>query len=84
MLPVQRLFLGLSAANGLKIYGSDVKDAYAHSDKPIVATYLAIDDAYSDWYFKKHATRDKSKMGFTGSALIARTSRKWENVDEAN
>ena len=54
MLPVQRLFLGLSAANGLKIYGSDVKDAYAHSDKPIVATYLAIDDAYSDWYFKKH------------------------------
>ena len=54
MLPVQQLFLGLAAANGLKIYGSNVKGAHAHSDKPIVATYLAIDDACFKWYFKKH------------------------------
>ena len=56
-LPVQRLFLGIAAANNLRIYSSDIRDAYAHSEKPIVDTYLAIDDAYSDWYFKKYGKR---------------------------
>ena len=50
-LPVQRLFMGLCADMGLTIYGSDVTDAYAHSPAPN-DTYLAVDDAYADWYYK--------------------------------
>jgi len=46
--------LGIAVANGLQIYGSNIRDAYAHSEKPIIDTYLAIDDAYSDWYYKKY------------------------------
>ena len=57
LLPVQRPFLGIAAANNLRIYGSDIRDAYAHSEKPIVDTYLAIDDANSGLYFKKYGKR---------------------------
>ena len=34
----------------LKVYGGDAKDAFAHSPGPEVPTYLAIDDAYAEWY----------------------------------
>ena len=37
---------------GLVIYGGDVTDAYAHSLAPN-ATYLAVDQAYADWYETK-------------------------------
>ena len=52
-LPIQRLFLALCAKHGLSIYGADVTDAYAHSPAPDTATYLTIDDAYSEWYLKR-------------------------------
>ena len=48
-LPVQRIFLGIAADLNLTIYGGDATDAYAHSPAPN-DTYLAIDDAYADWY----------------------------------
>ena len=32
------------------MYGGDAKDAFAHSPGPELATYLAIDDAYSEWH----------------------------------
>ena len=48
-LPVQRIFLGIAADLGLTVYGGDATDAYAHSPAPS-DTYLAIDDAYADWY----------------------------------
>ena len=48
-LPVQRIFLGIAADLGLTVYGGDATDAYAHSLAPN-DTYLAIDDAYADWY----------------------------------
>ena len=48
-LPVQRVFLGIAADLGLTVYGGDATDAYAHSPAPS-DTYLAIDDAYADWY----------------------------------
>ena len=47
-LPVQRLFLGISAVLELDIYGSDVTDAYAHSNTHEIPTFLKIDDAYAD------------------------------------
>ena len=46
--PVQRLFLALCAIHGFKIYGADVRDAFAHALAD-TTTYLAIDDAYIDW-----------------------------------
>ena len=51
--PMQRLFLGLSAENGLKIFGCDIRDAYAHTPAPYINTYLQVDDAYQNWYKKK-------------------------------
>ena len=48
-LPVQRIFLGIAADLGLTVYGGDATNAYAHSPAPN-DTYLAIDDAYAEWY----------------------------------
>ena len=51
--PMQRLFMGLSAENGLRIYGCDIRDAYAHTPAPHINTYLRVDDdACSNWYYK--------------------------------
>ena len=60
-LPVQQLFMGLCADMGLTIYGSNATDAYAHSPAPS-HTYLAIDDAYASWYFKKHGEHISRRM----------------------
>ena len=54
-LPVQRLFLGIAVDLGLTIFGGDATDAYAHSPAPS-ETYLAIDDAYADWYKENFRT----------------------------
>lgn len=51
-IPVQRLFHGIAADLGLTIVGGDSTDAYTHSPTPS-ETYLAINDAYSDWYKDK-------------------------------
>ena len=42
--------MGISAALKLTIYGSDILDAYAHSEAPGISTFLKIDDAYADWW----------------------------------
>ena len=55
--PVFRLFLGLSASLNYLIFGGDAQDAFAHSPGPTVQTFVAIDDAYSDWYFDKCGIR---------------------------
>ena len=60
-LPVQRLFMGLCADMGLTIYGGDATDAYAHSPAP-TDTYLAVDDAYADWYYKKNGEHISKRM----------------------
>ena len=60
-LPVQRLFMGLCADMGLTIYGGNATDAYAHSPAPN-DTYLAIDDAYADWYYKKKGEHISKQM----------------------
>ena len=48
-LPVQQVFLGKASDLGLKVYGGDATDAYAHSPASS-DPYVAIDDAYADWY----------------------------------
>ena len=48
--PIQRLFFAIAANLNLKVYGGDAKDAFAHSPGPDMNTYLAIDDAYAEWY----------------------------------
>jgi hypothetical protein len=55
--PVFRLFLALSASLNYQIFGGDAQDAFAHSPAPNVPTFVAIDDAYSDWYFDKYGIR---------------------------
>ena len=52
-LPVQRMFMGIAAHTGLTIYSSDAMDAYAHSPAPN-DTFLAVDDAYAEWYKDKY------------------------------
>lgn len=52
-LPVQHLFMGLCTDIGLIIYDDDATDMYAHSPTP-TDTYVAIDDAYVEWYFDKY------------------------------
>ena len=52
--PVQRLFYALAARLNKKVYGGDAKDAYAHSPGSNIKTYMRIDDAYAEWYEKKH------------------------------
>ena len=49
-MPIQRLFLALCAAEGYKIFGADVKDAYAHAPASGIKTYMSVDEAYSDWF----------------------------------
>ena len=48
--PVQRLFFALSASLNYRVFGGDAKDAFAHSPPPDRPTYVAIDDAYAEWY----------------------------------
>ena len=55
--PIQRLFLAIAASLNLKIYGGDAKDAYGHSPGPEIPTYMAIDDAYAEWYEEKYGER---------------------------
>ena len=47
-LPVQQVFLGIAADLCLTVYGGDTTDSPPPND-----TYLAIDDAYADWYKDK-------------------------------
>ena len=62
-VPIMRAYLGMCSSLGFKIYGADMKDAYAHSPAPSVPTYLSIDDQYSDWYLKrKNRKVDKRKV----------------------
>ena len=49
-LPIQRLFLGISAALNLIVYGADAIDAYAHSPASDAKTYLSVDNAYEEWW----------------------------------
>ena len=58
-LPIQRLFLGISAALNLTVYGANAIDAYAHSDAPDDKTYLSVDDAYEEWWNSTAKERDK-------------------------
>ena len=53
-LPIQRLFLAISASKDLRLYAADVKDAYSHAPKPEIDTYLSIDSTYAEWYKGKH------------------------------
>jgi hypothetical protein len=52
--PIQRLFFDLAPKFNLRVYGGDAKDAFAHSPPPAMPTFVAIDDAYADWYEARH------------------------------
>ena len=55
--PIQRLFFALAANMSYLVYGGDAQDAYAHSPPPAEPTYVAIDDAYADWYENKYGKK---------------------------
>ena len=48
--PIQCLFFAIAANLNLKVYGGDAKDTFAHSPGPEMKIYLAINDAYAEWY----------------------------------
>ena len=50
------MLLGINAYLRLKVFGGDATNAYAYSLAPS-QSYLAIDDAYADWY-KESTGRD--------------------------
>ena len=52
--PIQRLFFALAASQGYRVYGGDATDAFAHSPPPDSPTFVAIDDAYAEWYEDKY------------------------------
>ena len=60
-LPVQRLFLGICADAGLKIYGGDATDTYARSPAPKIR-YLQVNDAYAEWYNNKFKDKINKRM----------------------
>jgi hypothetical protein len=51
--PCMRLFFALASLYGLSIYGADATNAFANSPPPAVPTFVAIDDAYADWYLER-------------------------------
>jgi Reverse transcriptase (RNA-dependent DNA polymerase) len=57
-----RLFFALSAVQGMTVYGADAANAFANSPPPSVPTYVAIDDAYFEWYEARHGKRLDRKM----------------------
>ena len=48
-LPVQHLFLSIAVDLNLIVFGGDATDTYAYAPAPN-HTFLAIDEAYADWY----------------------------------
>ena len=58
-LPIQRMFLGISAALNLQIFGADAIDAYAHSPAPDTKKYLSVDKAYKEWWNETCSSRSK-------------------------
>jgi hypothetical protein len=61
--PIQRLFFALSAQLGNKCYGGDAQDAYAHSPPPETPTFVAIDNAYAEWYKERfNVDLDRSQV----------------------
>jgi hypothetical protein len=74
--PVFRLFLALSASLNYLIFGGDAQDAFAHFPAPMVPTFVAIDEAYSDRYFDKYGICLKGGLvlpvlhAFTGDGKI--------------
>jgi Reverse transcriptase (RNA-dependent DNA polymerase) len=51
--PCMRVYFALCAADGLIVYGADAANAFANSPPPKVPTFVAIDDAYHDWYLAR-------------------------------
>jgi hypothetical protein len=49
-----RLFFPMSAAMGFVVMGADCTNAYTNSPSPSQATYVQIDDAYTNWYRSRH------------------------------
>ena len=60
--PIQRLFFALSAHLGYPIYGGDAQDAYAHSPPPERPTFVAINDAYAEWYESRYGKKIDRSM----------------------
>ena len=79
--PIQRLFFALAAASRYKVYGGDATDAYAHSPPPERPTFIALDDAYIDWYQHRfNITLDRSLVLPVQHALQGhpKSGRLWE------
>jgi Reverse transcriptase (RNA-dependent DNA polymerase) len=55
--PCMRLFFALAATQGMTVFGADAANAFANSPPPSVPTYVAIDDAYAEWYLARHGTK---------------------------
>jgi hypothetical protein len=51
--PCMRLFFALASLHGLSVYGADATNAFANSPPPAIPTFVAIDDAYADWYLER-------------------------------
>ena len=89
-LTMQQIFLRIAADLGLTVFCGNATDAYTHSLAPS-DNYLAIDDAYADWYkdkFGEEVNRKKYyqlnivykvilNQGKCGCILDKSLSRKW-------
>ena len=49
-----RLFWAYAAIKNKKVYGADAQNAFAEAPPPKSPLYLKIDDAFRNWWLKKH------------------------------
>jgi hypothetical protein len=52
--PSMRLFYALCSYLGMLIWYLDAVNAYANAKGPTIQTYVYVDDAYTEWYYKTH------------------------------
>ena len=49
-----KLFFALAAREGMTVTFADTTNAFQQSPPPLKPCYVAVDEAYRDWYLKRH------------------------------
>ena len=75
--------MGICADLGLTVFGGDATDAYTRYPAPN-NTYLAVDDAYAEWYKDKHAIEISKIYVLPMYHALQGQPKSEKNMDEIN